>query len=209
MTRNLLPAALAAAALLAALPAHAALVIDTQDPANGLVGANVVDAHDWIAERFTLSATTVGAIGAYVASLDPQADAGRSFTLAVYANNSRNLPALEFLAPDQNRLFSTTLTFNGNGWARADGLNWQLAAGTYWFALESDGNGPASLLAPGGTPVAAEAVAYYAGGRAYSTNGMTTGDTFGLQVAAVPLPPNAALMSAGLAAIALVLRRRR
>lgn len=209
MTRTLLSATLAAAALLAALPAHAALVIDTQAPANGVVGANVVDAHDWIAERFTIDATTVGAVSAYVASLDPQADAGRSFTLAVYANNARNLPALEFLAPEQNRLFAATLTFTGNGWARADGLNWQLAAGSYWFALESDGNGPASLLAPGGTPVAAEGVAYYAGGRAYSTTGMGAGDTFGLQVSSVPLPPNAALMGAGLAVLVLVTRRRR
>lgn len=209
MTPLLLRRAAATAALLAAAAVHAAPLVDTQAPANGLTGANVVDTHDWIAERFTLGAATLSQISVYVASLDPAADAGRTFTLAVYANTTRDLPALEFLAPDQNRLFATTLTFAGNGWTPADGLGWHLAAGSYWFALESDDGGPASLLAPTGTPVQAEAVAYYAGGRAYSSAGTGPADTFGLRVSAVPMPPSSLLMAAGLLTLGCVRRRGR
>lgn len=209
MTPLLQRAVLAAAVLLAAAAAQAAPVVDTRAPINGVTGANVVDTHDWIAERFTVTGATVSQLSVYVASLDPAADAGRPFTLAVYANSARELPALEFLAPDQNRLFATTLAFAGNGWTQADGLNWTLAAGSYRFTLESDDGGLASLLAPTGTPVQAEAVARYAGGRAYSGTGAGPADTFGLRVSAVPMPPSSLLMAAGLHTLGLRRPHRR
>jgi hypothetical protein len=199
--------ALAAAALLA-VPAHAATVIDTGAPTNGAIGANAIDSFNWLAEKFTLAGPTlIDSISAYV--LSDATDIGKSFTLAVYGNSALNTPALNFNAGNQNQLFQTGIVYGGNGWnSSGTGLNWSLGAGSYWFAIEEDSNGPASLLLPTGTASPALAVASYSGGVSYSTSGLGTADTFGLQVSSVPEPTGIVLAFTGLLALGLRSRQR-
>jgi hypothetical protein len=196
--------ALAVAALTASASALAsANVIDTSVPTGNLAGSNTVDASNWIAERFTLAAPAlIEHVSAYVLSGDAGNDLGKTFTLAVYANSASNLPALNWFDGQQGQLFHTTLTYNGDGWNGSTGLNWQLAAGSYWFALEADGNGPSSLQAPTGALPVANAVAGYSGSiTGYSQQGYSSADSFGLQAgaaSAVPEPATVLITLAGL-----------
>jgi hypothetical protein len=199
-----------------ATPVQAADIINTGKPTGGLIGSHSVDATDWIAERFTFdSAVGIGAASVYLLSVD-DTDVGNAFTLAIYANNASNLPALDFNQGNQNRLFSTPVAYTGSGnWSGANGLNWALAPGSYWFAIEVDGDYASAsrlpvsgLQVPGGTPQLADAVAYYAGTAAgYTTAGLTPADTFGLQVSAVPEPANVLLLLFGLVAVGAATRR--
>jgi hypothetical protein len=192
-------------------PVHAAVLISTST-SSGLSLSNSVGPDNWIAERFTLAGSplVVDSVSAYVLSVDPDLDAGTSFTLAVYANDAaRNLPALDFSADNQGRLFSTGVTFGADGWNGASGLGWSLTPGSYWFAIESDANGPGALQVPGGALPAPDSVAYYSGSRSYSLAGVSTSDAFGLRVTAVPEPTPAALLLGGLAVLAALKARRR
>jgi hypothetical protein len=206
--------ACACALTLAASHARASTLIDTQAPAGGLTNSPTVDTSSWLAERFTLAqATTVSSISAFLLSSDEGNDIGKSLTLAVYADTSRgaetSIPDLDWFADQQGQLFQTGLTFNGNGWSSASNLNWSLASGKYWFALETDGSGVSGLQVPTGTPQFADKVAFYSGGTGYSTNGMSpSSDTFGLRVSAVPEPTSIPLALAGMSVMALLLRRR-
>jgi hypothetical protein len=207
-----LPSALALASfmLLGSAQTHAH-VIDTQGSIGGLAGSNTVDASNWLAERFTLSTSAlIDSVSTFVLSSDAGNDLGKSFTLAVYANSGTNRPALDWFANNQGQLFQTTITYNGDGWNGASALNWQLAAGSYWFALEADGNGPSGLQVPSGAMPAATLVAGYNGvGSGYSTQGYSPADTFGLRVtAAVPEPEGWALAVIGLLAVGSLVRRR-
>lgn len=215
------PFALCALALSAALsmatPVHAADIIDTGQPTGGLIGSPAVDATNWIAERFTLAGgAQVAATSVYLLSLDAT-DVGNAFTLAIYPNNASNLPALDFNQSNQNRLFSTPVVYTGSGgWSGATGLNWTLAPGSYWFAIEVDGGYSSPLLpvsfglqVPGGAPRMAEALAYYQGTAAgYTASGLGPADTFGLQVSAVPEPASALLLLGGLGVAGVAARRR-
>ena len=207
-----LPLALAAAcAAFTITPAQAVLLIDTST-SSGLSLSNSVGPDNWIAERFTLggSQLQVDSISAFVMSIDPDLDAGKQFTLAIYANDaSRNLPALNFNADNQGRLFSTSVTYSADGWTGASGLHWALAPGSYWFAIESDASGPGSLQVPSGALPAPDSVAYFYGHRAYSHSGVDTADAFGLHVTAVPEPGQLALLLGGLALLGTRARVRR
>ena len=213
MTFNrFIPSALALASFMLLGSAQAQVtLINTQVPGNGLAGSNTVDASNWIAERFTLtSPALIDSISAYVLSSDAGNDLGKTFTLAVYGNSGTNLPSLNWFASDQGQLFQAAVAYNGDGWNGVSGLNWQLGAGSYWFALEADGNGPSSLQAPTGALPSANKVAGYNGvATGYSAQGYSQADTFGLRVtAAVPEPEGWALAVIGLLAAGSLARRR-
>jgi hypothetical protein len=213
MIGNTLRHALAAAALCALLPlqAHAssADLLNTAVPSGGLSMSNTLDSGDWLAEKFTVgSAAQIDSVSAYVLSLDSFADAGKTFTIALYANNGSNLPALNFAADNQGQLFQTTVTYNGDGWNGVSGLNWSVAAGSYWLALEvgGDASSAAFLQVPSGALPSAQAVAYYAGGQQYAATGLS--DTFGAHVTAVPEPSSLMLVLTSLGVVGMAARRR-
>ena len=201
----------AAGAVLTFTPAHAVVLINTSTT-SGLNQSNSVGPDNWIAEAFTLAGSqlVVDSISAYVLSIDPALDAGTSFSLAIYGNDaSRNLPALDFSADNQGRLFSTSVTYGGDGWSGATGLRWALTPGRYWFAIESDASGPGSLQVPAGALPAPDSVAYYSGTASYSHAGVGSADAFGLRVTAVPEPSPAAMLLGGLALLATLKTGRR
>lgn len=202
--------AAAAALLVASLPltAHAGpTVFATGTPTGGLGNSLTVDSSNWVAERFTLSsATTIDSLQAYVMSTDA-GDIGLNFTVALYADRpgAKALPALNFYAADNGQLAHTSVTFSGNGWnSSATGLNWSLAAGSYWVALEAGSAG--FLQAPTGAVPAASAVAYFDGsGLNYKPTGVS--DSFGVAITAVPEPTTLVLALAGLGLVGLSRRR--
>lgn len=198
------PLALGAALALASLlPANsqAAQIVNAVVAAPSLIGANSVDGADWLAESFALaSAATIDSIAVQVLDADPGSDAGQSFLLAVYGSVN-GLPGLNFNAPNQGQLFSTSLSYTADGWTGASGLQWQLPAGNYWLAVEagSDAGAVTSLVLPTGAQPAPAGVAFYSGSNAYAATGGS--DAFGLRidtVAAVPEPSTAALLLLGL-----------
>lgn len=185
-------------------------LINTQAPAGSSIGANTLDSANWLAERFTVDGPVViDSISVFLTSMDASADQGKNFTLALY-NSAGSTPALNFNSADQGQVQQTSATYLQDGWNGVSGLNWSLAAGSYWLAVEvGDGaNSATSLMASTGATPAAEAVATYVGGQRYQA--ATAADTFGLQITAAPVPePDQwALLLAGLGTCAILRARR-
>jgi hypothetical protein len=167
--------------------ADATLVVNTGTP-NG-ADALALDASNWLAGQFSLAnAMTVTAISGYL----DQRNQGDTFTVALY-DDAANLPGTE--------LFSGQAAYVDTGWNGLSGLSWDLAAGTYWAALEvradtfggplDSFSGVATLAAP--NPLAG--TAYNDGGvRGYQVADLS----FGLQVDAVPEPETYALLLVGM-----------
>jgi hypothetical protein len=208
-----LPLVLAA---LVAVPAHAQSVLNTGQPTGGVLNADSIDSVDWVAESFTLgSTTTIGSILAYVNST-AATDNGLSFTVALYGSRGPAgalVPNINFQATNQGQLDQFTATYStGGGWIGQSGLNWTLGAGTYFVAIETDGNGVQGLvLSTGGLTTLPSSVALYSGGAGYATDPAISTDAFGLQViaAAVPEPSSVVLLMMGLGAVGFALARRR
>jgi len=224
MKRTLLQGAAAAAlAVCAALPAQAVVinpyVLNTGTPTGGLAQSNMIGTENWVAESFTLqSTTTINSILTYALSTSDASDAGQTFTVALYGSKtqgSAKVPNVNWYDPSGNQgqldQFEATYTAGG-GWIGQSGLNWTLAAGTYFVAVEVDANdGVSGLQLPTGVSNAPANVALYTGGQGYAADTTPAADAFGLQVAvvtAVPEPSSAALLLAGLAFAGGVARRR-
>lgn len=207
--------ALAAASFVAltATQAQAYDVVNTQVPTGSMFGSNALDSNDWLAEKFSVASTTqIDSVLAYVLSNDSANDLGKTFTIALYGNSASNLPALNWNANQQGQLFQATATYNGDGWNGLSNLNWTIGAGSYWLALEQNGDASnaGSLQLPTGALPAAQAVAFYSGGQNYAAD--TLSDTFGLHITAVtpavPEPGSMALVLCSLGVMAFVARRR-
>ena len=191
-------AALALAAAVAALPAHASTLADTGAPGASPVGGLALDGNDWVAGEISVgSATTLGAIQGYISG-DTR---GETFTVALYGQGAAGVPGA--------LLDSATATFGGDGWNGLSAAGWKVGPGSYWVAFEVGQN---DTLASAfelstmnvGAPSPLANVAYFDGSGYHPWSA-----SFGLRVLAVPEPDPAWLYAAGLGLLAFSMRRRR
>jgi hypothetical protein len=205
------------AAMFAPAMASAAFVLDTGTPTSGSVLGSLLDANDFSAAEFNLSAgSTVTGIQAYVSNAEGLDSAGDTFTLAIYSASGSS-PSTAFIAGrNATPLFSTQATYGADGWNGVSNLSWTATTtGQYWAAVEvnpSLGDSVQGLILPtpaaGSGTVPALAFAFNDGS---GTGYQSTSQAVGLEVTAVapvPLPAAAWLLGSGLAGLGFLRRRR-
>jgi hypothetical protein len=184
--------------------AHAGLVLDSGTPDNSRPPLSL-DGSDYYAAEFTLGGgQTITGIQGYINGGD-SGFAGDTFTISIYANNPvANLPQLS-----GGPLFSQQAVYQTDGWNGVNSLSETLSgAGQYWVAFEvGASDSTAGLLMPivaanGSAPALKYAFNDGTGYRAM------TGENFGVQVSAVPLPPALLLFASGVLGLGGSLRRR-
>lgn len=197
-----------AIALMGAVQAQAALVVDTGTPvpvANGYPLA--VDGNDWLAGQVNFNqALVINSIKAY---LNDQGNigsgyAGDTFTIALYSD-AANAPGA--LIASATGHFTTAS--GDSGWNGASNLHWAVGPGTYWAAVEIGAADTFVGEAPVTAPNPLARYAFNSGG--YAGYQVFSGYAAGLQIdatPAVPEPASFAMILAGLGVLGLLVNRR-
>jgi hypothetical protein len=130
--------------LLSMSPASAALIVDTGAPNTS--GGLRVYADQWVAGQFTtMSDYNINSVEGWFGSQD-----GGSAHATIYADNGTGLPFGAALHTQQFTLDAPQV--GTSAWDGAYGLNWALAAGTYWLAFEVLAGDTAENYMPNGAP---------------------------------------------------------
>jgi hypothetical protein len=191
-------------ALLAAVQANAALVVDTGAP-TGAGFPLSLDGNDWLAGQVSFGqALTINSIKGW---LNDGTDGlgSETFTVALYADSGNSVGSL---------LNSTTgqfLTTQGvDAWNGASNLNWSVGPGKYWVAFEVQTGDSFGGTAAIGAPAPLANYAFNDGSYLgyHAMNGYPIGIQVDATIAAVPEPATTAMLLAGLGLVAVVRRRK-
>jgi hypothetical protein len=195
---------LLAVALLGAVQANAALVVNTGTPADSGFPLSL-DGNDWLAGQVSFSqALTINSIKGWLND-GVDGPGGETFTVSLYSDASNSVASLLDSATGQ------FVTAQGvSDWNGASNLNWSVGPGKYWVALEVQGDDSFDGAAPIGAPSPLARYAFNDGG--FSGYQALTGDAFGIQVdatvAAVPEPATGSMLLLGMGLMGFMARRR-
>ena len=201
MKKTIIAAMLLAGSMLPGL-AQASYLLDTGAPDNSGFPLSL-DGADFAAAEFNLApGQIIGSIQGYLSG-GSSGSPGDTFTIALYAaDGSNGLPG--------TAVWSGQGTYQANGWNGLSNLGLSgLSAGKYWAAFEvGPADSTAGLLLPTQAGSGSALALFYAfnSGSGYQ---LMSGEAFGVQVSAVPLPGALILLVSGLAAIGGIGRRRK
>jgi hypothetical protein len=193
-----------AIALLAAVQANAALVVNTGTP-SGAGFPLSLDGVDWFAGQIDFSqALTINSVKGW---LNDGVDGlgSETFTISLYADAANAVGGLLKSGAGQ------FLTAQGvSDWNGASGLNWSVGPGKYWIGFEVQGNDSFGGVAPIGAPSPLARYAFNDGGFAgyHALSGYSAGMQIDATVAAVPEPATVSMLLAGMALMGFMARRR-
>jgi len=212
--------ALLTATLLAPGLASASFVLDTGTPTSNTGSpVNTLSTSQFVAAEFdvTTANAAITELSAYLT--EGAGNVGDTFTVDIYSTSN-----FTGRSNQRNQLYTTTGTFEGNGWNNVS-MDWTpTSTGNYWVALQVSsttqtrgldlpgaGITTASATTPSGT-VPALAFADAGTNGQYiieSTSAPTTPFGIQLQTAPVPLPAAAWLLLSGIGGLGMLVRRRR
>lgn len=199
------------AALLNAAPAFSETLVDTGAGGTEFIGSPALFGLSgpgyfqyWAGEFTLTNASTIQSVSGWMGGM-----AIGGIEVKLYADGG-NVPGAELFS---QTFESATYTFDPR-WESFQGLNWNVAADTYWVAFEPlphDENGSGfntTMLVGAASPLSNYAI-WNEGMSGYVTqNGNTLGFRIEGTLAPVPEPGSYALMLAGMALVAGVVRRR-
>ena len=199
-----------AATLMFGAQAQAATIVDTGTPTSGLIGSLMLDGTNWMAGKITVAAANpvIQSIQAYLTDMGNISDisTGRQFSISLYNDSSNKVGSLVTGGTWKGSFSAASGDF---AWSGVTGLNFAVAAGSYWVGLEiQDGDsfvGGAPIAPP--NPLSKYAFNSDGGASGYAVSSNPT-YAFGLQVTAVPEPEAFAMLLAGLAVVGAASRRR-